>query len=435
MLIQSLEDNSRGERMFMMKSSQQIVQEKVLGLLSGRNTEDPFPLFAQMREMGSVFPVQLPMGGADNQVWMVTRMEEVMQVLKDQARFTVDSRKLADNNHVQQSLTGNTEESGPSLFLSNSLNAIDEPDHKRLRTLVSKAFTPKYMESLRPRVQEVADELLDQVQAKGEMDLVKDYANPLPINLISEMIGVPKSDRSKIHEWSESIANGLGLGRMDPEVAKGLQDFGDYIKQLVVEKRQYPGDDLISQLVAIEEEGDRLKESELISMIQLLIFAGHETTSTLISTGTLILFDHPEQWEMLKADHSLVPSAVEELLRFNGPSTIAGPRYALEDIELGGQQIKKGDVILPLMKSANRDELQFTQSEELDITRKIKRHLAFGHGIHMCLGAPLARIEGDIAFTTLLRRMPNLHLSIPREGVSWQFKLASQGLTSLPVAF
>ncbi|MEH7418318.1 cytochrome P450 [Neobacillus drentensis] len=417
-----------------MKNSEQIIQDRVLGLLSGHNTEDPFPLFVQMRKMGSVFPIQLPMGGEDNQVWMATRMEEVMQVLKDHARFTVDSRGLGDNNHIQQSLTG-SEESGHSHFLSTSLNAIDEPDHKRLRTLVSKAFTPKYMESLRPRVQEAADELLDQVQAKGEMDLVKDYANPLPINVISDMIGVPKSDRKKIHEWSEAIANGLGLGRLDPEVAKGLQDFGNYIKQLVAEKRQYPSDDLISQLVAIEEEGDRLNEAELLSMIQLLIFAGHETTSTLISTGTIILFDHPDQWEMLKANHSLVPSAVEELLRFNGPSTIAGPRYALEDTELGGEQIKKGDVILPLMKSANRDELQFAQSEELDITRKIKRHLAFGHGIHMCLGAPLARIEGDIAFTTLLKRMPNLHLRIPRENVRWQFKLASQGLTSLPVAF
>ncbi|MEK4031220.1 cytochrome P450 [Pseudobacillus sp. FSL P4-0506] len=419
-----------------MNSSDQIQPEKaVLGVLSGEIGENPFPIFAQLRDMGSVIPIPFPMGDADSQVWMVTRMEEAMKVFKDHARFTVDRRNIVDNSNIQQSLTGSEEQTDSSLFLANSLNAIDEPDHRRLRILVSKAFTPKYMESLRPRVQHIADELLDQVQEKGEMDLVKDYAYPLPINLISDMIGVPKEDRSKIHEWSEGISNGLGLGRLEPEVAGNLQAFGDYIRQLVADKRKSPNDDLINQLIAIEEEGDRLNEDELISMVQLLIFAGHETTSNLISTGALLLLDHPNQLEMLKADRSLVPSAVEELLRFNGPSTITGPRFALEDTELGGQQIKKGDVLLLLVKSANRDELQFTQPEELDITRKIKRHLAFGHGIHMCLGAPLARVEGDIAFTTLLRRMPNLHLSIPREKVSWQFKLSSQGLTSLPVAF
>ena len=293
------------------------------------------------------------------------------------------------------------------------MNSVDEPDHRRLRTLVSKAFTPRYMESLRPRVQEIADELLDRVQAQGEMDLVKDYAYPLPINVICDMLGVPQADRAQIHIWSAAIAHGLGLGRQEPEVAEHLRAFGEYIVQLVADKRQHPADDLISQLIAIEEEGDRLIEAELLSMIKLLIFAGHETTSNLIATGTFALLDHPEQLEKLKADLSLVPAAVEELLRFNGPATIAGPRFATEDIELGGQQIKKGDIVIPVLKSANRDENQFTQSEELDITRAINRHLAFGQGIHMCLGAPLARVEADIAFTTLLKRMPNLRLQRP----------------------
>ncbi|WP_243633154.1 cytochrome P450 [Paenibacillus xerothermodurans] len=203
----------------------------------------------------------------------------------------------------------------------------------------------------------------------------------------------------------------------------------------MADKRKHPADDLISQLIAIEEEGDRLSEAELISMITLLIFAGHETTSNLIARGTLMLLDHPEQWEKLKADLSLVPSALEELLRFNGPATIAGPRFAIKDIELAGQQLKKGDIVFPVLKSANRDERQFTEPEKLDITRKINRHLAFGHGIHMCLGAPLARVEGEVAFATLLRRMPNLRLSVPRESVAWNFTLSSQGLADLPVAF
>ena len=312
---------------------------------------------------------------------------------------------------------------------------VDEPDHRRLRGLVSKAFTPRFMESLRPRVQEIADELLDRVQAQGQMDLVRDYAYPLPINVISEMLGVPQADRAQIQVWSAALARGLGLGRQEPGVAEHMRAFGEYTAQLVADKRQHPADDLISQLITIEEEGDRLSEAELISMITLLIFAGHETTSNLIATGTLMLLDHPEQLEKLKANLSLVPSAVEELLRFNGPATIAGPRFATEDIELAGQQIKKGDMVIAVVKSANRDESQFTQSEELDITRTINRHLAFGHGIHTCLGAPLARVEGDIAFTTLLRRMPNLRLSVPRESLNWHSTLTSQGLIALPVAF
>jgi cytochrome P450 len=419
----------------MTHTEQNMPEQAILGVLSGKSGENPFPLFAQMREMGSVIPIPFPLGGSDNQAWIVTHMEEAMKVLKDNAHFCVDPKTIDKSNDTKQSLTGSADQSHSNLFLATSLNAIDEPDHRRLRTLVSKAFTPRFMEGLRPRVQKIADELLDQVEDKGEMDLVKDYANPLPVNVISDMIGVPKSDHSKIHLWSEGIANGLGLGRLDQEVTESLQAFGDYIKQLIADKREHPSDDLISQLISIEEEGDRLNETELISLVQLLIFAGHETTSTLISTGTLMLLDHPDQLELLKADYSLIPSAVEELLRFNGPSTIAGPRYAIEDTELGGQQIKKGDILLPLLKSANRDDQQFINSEELDVTRKIKRHLAFGQGIHMCLGAPLARVEGDIAFTTLLKRIPNLRLSIPRENVNWQFKLAAQGLASLPVSF
>ena len=418
-----------------MSSMDQTVPKKVLSLFSGESGENPFPLFAQMRVMGSVISIPFPMGGTDRQAWMVTRMEEAMQVLKDHARFTVDLSTIEGHSNIRQSLAGNADPSASPSFLTNSMNSVDEPDHRRLRTLVSKAFTPRYMESLRPRVQEIADELLDRVQAQGGMDLVKDYAYPLPINVICDMLGVPQADRAQIHIWSAAIAHGLGLGRQEPEVAEHLRAFGEYIVQLVADKRQHPADDLISQLIAIEEEGDRLIEAELLSMIKLLIFAGHETTSNLIATGTFALLDHPEQLEKLKADLSLVPAAVEELLRFNGPATIAGPRFATEDIELGGQQIKKGDIVIPVLKSANRDENQFTQSEELDITRAINRHLAFGQGIHMCLGAPLARVEADIAFTTLLKRMPNLRLSVPRENVTWNFTLSSQGLDTLPVAF
>ncbi|MCP3739388.1 cytochrome P450 family protein [Rossellomorea sp. BNER] len=417
----------------MNNSDQRLPEKAVLGLLSGESGENPFPLFAQIREVGSVIPIPSPMGGTNQQSWMVTRMEEAMQVLKDHSRFTVDQSSIDGQSDIHQT---NTDSSAPPTFLTGkSMLSVDNLDHRRLRRLVSKAFTPKYMESLRPRVQKIADELLDQVQDKGVMDIVKDYAYPLPINVISDMLGVPRSDQVKIREWSGAIAHGLGLGREEPGVAEQIRAFGEYIAKLVADKRQHPDDELISQLIAIEEEGDQLSETELLSMISLLIFAGHETTSNLIATGTLMLLDHPEQLEKLKTDLHLVPSAVEELLRFNGPATISGPRFAIKDTELAGQQIKKGDMVIPVLKSANRDELQFEEPEELDITRTIKRHLALGHGIHSCLGAPLARIEGDVAFSTLLRRIPNLRLNVPRDSVIWKFTLSSQGLTSLPVTF
>jgi cytochrome P450 len=214
-----------------------------------------------------------------------------------------------------------------------------------------------------------------------------------------------------------------------------MRAFTSYTAQLVAEKRLHPADDLISQLVAIEEEGDQLSETELVSMITLLIFAGHETTSNLIGIGTLMLLDHPDQLEKLKTDLRLVPSAVEEFLRFNGPVAIPAPRFAREETELAGQHIKKGDILFIALISANRDETQFSKPDEMDIARTLNRHIAFGQGIHICLGAPLARLEGNIAFITLLKRMPNLRLSVPRECITWRVSSNLRGLTALPVSF
>ncbi|WP_336760119.1 cytochrome P450 family protein [Paenibacillus sp. USHLN196] len=416
-------------------SNNQTSEKAEFNLFSEENITDPFAMFAQMRSKGSVVPIPNPMGGA-GQTWIVTRMDVAMEVLKDHSRFTVNMNSMDRGNDIRKNLSDDLGSSEPQTFFTGkSMLFVDEPDHRRLRSLVSKAFTPRYMESLRPRVQEIADKLIDQFEGKGEMDLVKDYAYPFPINVISEMLGIPQEDRPQIHVWSEAIAKGLGFGKQDRGVAQHLRSFAEYTSQLVANKREEPSDDLISQLIAIEEEGDRLNEDELISMITLLIFAGHETTSNLIATGSYLLLTHPEQLEQLKQDLNLVPSAVEELLRYNGPATSSGPRYATQDTELDGQSIQKGDVVIPLLKSANRDELQFSDPEELDIERKIKRHLAFGHGIHMCLGAPLARVEGDVAFTTLLRRLPDLQLSVPQEEIQWHSALSSQGLASLPVKF
>jgi cytochrome P450 len=401
---------------------------------SGELAESSFPLFAQLRSMGPIVPITFP-PGTGRRAWMVTRMEEAVQILKDHAHFTVDTRAISPDDPFKHKIADVTDTTNlPSFFiLGGSMLTVDEPDHRRLRRLVSKAFTPRYIESLRPDVQRIADELLDRVQAQGHMDIIDDYAFPLPINVISEMLGVPQADRGQIRVWSEELARGLG-GR-DPGVMAHMRAFGEYTAHLVAEKRLHPADDLISQLIAIEEEGDHFSEAELLSMITLLIFAGHETTSNLIGTSTLMLLDHPDQLARLKADLSLVPSAVEELLRFNGPATTVGPRFATADIEIAGQQIKRGDSLIITLFSANHDETQFTQPDELDIARTLNRHIGFGHGIHTCLGAPLARLEGDIAFTTLLKRMPNLHLSVPRESITWEVSLNTRNLIALPIAF
>jgi cytochrome P450 len=415
---------------------QTVSAQSMFGVLSGDNPElvaNPFPMFELLRSMGSVVPLPFPLPGLGERGWMIARMQESVQVLKDTAHFTVDPHNIQGDGSSEA--VANDYMGGSSLFLSRTMLSVDDPDHRRLRSLVSKAFTPRYIESLRPRVQQIADTLLDGVQDQGKIELVADYAYPLPINVISEMLGVPKADQDQIRGWSRALAVGQGVGGRNPEVAENQRAFLEYTKQLVAEKRQHPDENLISQMIASEEEGDRLSEAELLSMIILLIFAGHETTSNLIATGTMMLLDHPDQLEKLKADLSLVPSAVEELLRFNGPATIVAPRFAKEDVELGGQQIQKGDVLLVLPASANRDENQFTDAEDLEIARTLNRHIAFGHGIHTCLGAPLARLEGEIAFSTLLKRLPNLHLAVPRESITWQFSLNSRSLDTLPLAF
>ena len=372
---------------------------------SDQFSDNPFPLFQQMRAIGPIVPMPSSYGTT---MWMITRMDEGIQVLKDAQRFTVDPRTVAVDDpkkrrSMDQMATG-------GFFGGPSMLDVDEPDHARLRTLVSKAFTPRYIEGLRPRIQSLADELLDQVQDQGEMDLVSDFAYPLPINVICDILGVPPNERDQI-------------------------GYSSYLDRLVRNKRATPQDDLISQLVRIEEEGDRLSEAELRGMVGLLIFAGHETTSNLIGNGTVALLDNPDQMARLKADPSLIASAVEELLRYSAPVVTPIPRFAREDVQIGGQTIHKGDVVLVAIASANRDEGQFDDPEELDLARQVNKHIAFGQGIHYCLGAPLARLEGQIAFTTLLRRMPNLRLNVPRSHLVWRGGMNLRGLVSLPVAF
>ena len=392
--------------------------------------ENPFPYLAQLRATGPLMPFPVP-GIASQQAWLITRLPEAVAVLKDK-RFTVDLRRIPESPFARLRGMRESEET-PGLF-GQSMISVDGPDHKRLRGLVSKAFTPRYIEELRPRIQHIADELLDRVQDQGHMDLVQDYGYPLPINVISDMLGVPAEMRSAMRQWSQALTSAIAE-RTAGERRQLIRAFSNYIINLVAEKRRSPQDDLISQLITLEEEGDRLNEAELLSMVGLLIFAGHETTSNLIGIGTLMLLDHPEQMAKLKADLSLVPSAVEELLRFNGPVLSPAVRFATEDVELGGHTIHQGDMLITMLASANRDEFQFSDPDELDLARTLNRHIAFGQGVHICLGAPLARLEGDIAFTTLLSRFPDLRLAGPRDMVKWRGGMTLRGLVSLPVAF
>lgn len=313
----------------------------------------------------------------------------------------------------------------------------DPPDHTRLRGLVSKAFTPKVIEGLHPHIQEIVDGLLDRVIAKGSMEVIEDFAYPLPVTAICEMLGVPPEDRETFKEWSRELSRGLDpAGVFSPEVVERRRQAGnafvEYFRSLIAERRRSPRDDLLSALIAVEEEGDKLTEEELLATCVFLLAAGHETTVNLIGNGILALLRHPDQFERLRDDPSLTPSAVEEFLRYDPPVQMA-MRAAREDIEMGGKTIRQGQQIVILLGSANRDPDVFPDPDRLDITRGDSRHIAFSYGLHFCLGAPLARAEGEIAFRTLVRRLQRLE--ILAEAPEYKENVVVRGLRSLPVGF
>jgi cytochrome P450 len=384
-------------------------------------------------------------------IWFVTRYAEVVAMLKDDERFANDpSNALTEDEYAQlfqqatehltveqQEMAAQTDE-----ILRRNLLAVDPPDHSRLRRLVAIPFTPKFIEGLRTRVQVIADTLLDAVEARADetgrqMELISDFAYPLPLTVISEMLGVPLADRDKFREWSQAAVSFTPADRANPEVTAKLIEFIAYLRRLVAEKCSNPGDDLLSGLVLAEAAGDKLSENELLSMIFLLIVAGHETTVNLIGNGMLALFEHPEQRARLhvRENPSLLKLAVEEMLRYYGPVEMSLTRWVRQDTEFGGQRLRRGEQVMAVLASANHDEKQFPQPDEFDITREPNRHVAFGTGIHSCLGATLARLEGQIAFATLLSRMPDLALAIPRHEVRWRDATFLRGLTQLPVTF
>ncbi len=392
-----------------------------VNLVSPEFKADPFPFYARLRAEHPVCCAVVP--GFPSRAWLVTRYNDVMMVLKDN-RFA----KSPLNALKQPWLPGFAKP------LQRNMLDLDEPDHTRLRTLVHKAFTPSMVERLQGRIHEIADQLLDAVPDKRSMDLVAAYALPLPLTVIVDLLGIPGQDRDRFHRWSKALLKPptwVNMLRGLPSMAAFMR----YLRRLFRQLRSTPQKGLLTALVQVEEAGDRLSEDELLAMAFLLLIAGHETTVQLIASGMLALLQHPDQLELLRAHPALMGPAVEELLRYTNPLETATPRYARDDVTVAGVTIPRGSLVLAVIASANRDPSQFDDPERLDITREDNRHLAFGQGAHFCLGAPLARLEGQIAINTLLRRLPGLQLAVPVESLRWRATPVLRGLEALPVQF
>lgn len=377
-------------------------------------TQNPYPVYEKLRETDPVFKVMFPHGEFG---WIITRYEDAVEVLKDQ-RFSKDvAKRYGPENQT--------------VFVNNMLFS-DPPDHRRLRGLVQKAFTPKLVADMRSHIQDIADDLLNKVGSRDKINLIDEYAFPLPIIVISEILGVPVEDQDKFRVWSNSIidASSSDHAEMFEQHAK---EFTEYLTDWFAKVRENPGKDLISQLVIAEESGQQLTENELLGVVSLLIIAGHETTVNLIGNGVLALLEHPEQRDLLIQKPELIHNAVEEMLRYNGPVEFSTSRWALEDVEFRGQNIAKGELVIVALDSANRDTEKFKDADLFDITREKSQHLAFGKGIHLCLGAPLARLEGEIAISTLLARYPEIQLQTNVSELEWRPGMIVRGLKELPV--
>jgi cytochrome P450 len=382
---------------------------------------DPYPFYRRLREQDPVH--QTPMG-----FWVLTRYDDCVAALRD-PRF--------GREEFQQMLTA-VYGGEDADRLPRSMLFRDPPDHTRLRGLVSKAFTPRTIEVMRDHIQGIVDRLLDRALGQGGMDVIEDLAYPLPVTVICEMLGVPVADHGSIRGWSADIARSLdaiGLPS-DASIAErgriARRALADYFRALVPVRRARPQADLLSGLLAAEEQGDKLTEPEIISMCLLLFIAGHETTVNLIGNGTLALLRHPEQLARLQADPALVSNAVEELLRYDSPVQRTA-RITTADVEIDGHAIPRGAMVVTALGAANRDPAQFPDPERLDVTRRDVRHISFGYGIHFCLGAPLARVEGQLALGTLLRRAPGLALAEPVP--EWRESSVLRGLKRLRVTF
>ncbi|GGS30455.1 cytochrome P450 family protein [Streptomyces griseoviridis] len=392
---------------------------------------DPYPAYAWLREHAPVHRTRLPSGV---EAWLVTRYADARQALAD-PRLSKNPAHHAEPAHAKGK-TGIPGERKAEL-MTHLLN-IDPPDHTRLRRLVSKAFTPRRVAEFAPRVQELADGLIDGFAGTGSADLIHEFAFPLPIYAICDLLGVPREDQDDFRDWAGMMIRHGGGPRGG--VARSVKKMRGYLADLIHRKRADPGDDLISGLIRASDHGEHLTENEAAAMAFILLFAGFETTVNLIGNGTYALLTHPGQRTRLQdslaaGETGLLETGVEELLRYDGPVELATWRYATRPLTLGKQDIAPGEPVLVVLAAADRDPARFTDPDTLDLSRRDSQHLGYGHGIHYCLGAPLARLEGQTALATLLTRLPDLSLAADPAELRWRGGLIMRGLRTLPVSF
>lgn len=398
--------------------------ERKYDLYSHEGKRNIHQVFEKMRRDDPLTPQ--PGFDVNNMIWFASRYEDVEVILKDDRHFVRDFRKVE---------TLPNEPSELERLLSGHMLNLDGEDHRRLRSLVNKAFTPKLVREMRAHIQEITDGVLASVRGRGEMDLVTDYAYHIPTIVIAELIGIPVADRARFRAWSDAFV----APTLDPEeqqkAAALLMEFVAYMGEFLAQRRLAPRNDLASALLQVEENGDRLSDGELFAMLILLIVAGHETTVNLIGNATLALLLNPDQRAYLQAHPEAMPQAVEEFLRYDSPVERSLIRFVVEDVEIGGQVLKKGAMVIPLLGSANRDEKVIPHAGELDIHRPPTPHLAFGKGVHFCLGAPLARLEAEIALNSLLKELPDLHAAEPVEELRYRMVPMFRGLEGLKVSW
>lgn len=384
---------------------------------------DPYPAYTRLRETAPVYKSPVL------QSLVLSRHRDVSALLSDD-RFGADrtQARIAQRMGMFEALKPGLREA-----VTKSLLMIDAPDHTRLRRLVSRAFTPRVIQRLHERVEELVAELLDEMASKPDPDLIRDLGDPLPLLVIAEMLGVPVEDRAQLKSWSNAAASILDPLQAEGGMSKIEEAFDGlsaHLDRVFADRRATPREDLVSALVAVEEQGDVLTQEELISLCLLILVAGNETTTNLIGNGVLALLHHPGERRRLQDDPSLAKTAIEELLRYDSPIQTTD-RVAREDLELHGRRVRKGDVVGVILGAANRDPERFTNADGLDLGREDNPHLSFGHGVHFCLGAQLARLEGQIAITRLLERFPDLDGE--RHPTTWKRSLVLRGLTSLPL--
>ena len=399
-----------------------------LPLRSAGSLENPYPIYSVIRTVRPVLEVPVPNYSGPG-MWMLTRYRDVHSVLRD-PRFSVERMRaplMRDNldrmpEFLRQSATG-----------MRSMLTMDPPDHTRVRKLVNKAFTPKRIAALRGHIEAIVCELADEAQAKGTFDLIHDVAEPLPAIVIAELLGVPVEDHRQFRQWSSAMINGFASPSAEARAtgAEAARQIFDYLADIIAARRRAPREDLISAMIAAQEERDALTDAELLATGNLLLLAGHETTTNLIGNGTLALLREPDQWERLCNERALLPTAIEELLRYDGPVQ-ATVRVALEDVAIDDHVIPEGSLVLVSIGSANHDPDMFDDPDQLDLAREPNPHLAFGFGTHFCLGAPLARLEAQLAFDMLTKRFPGL--SLVEDRPVYRANPVLRGLTSLDVA-